>query len=148
MVGFPNKTSQIFNSPCTTIKDEEFNELIAQKDIEFSYFGKGTDSCDGYIKSLTDVESCNGIFKECFDFGLSSQSLENDETFVAFSSYQWEFWRFMNTKNETLKLTEVKANIQKICSGNHDFEFSSETDCFEVSYILNMLENIYGFKVF
>ena len=152
LVYFPNLTSQIFNSPCTKINDIEFMDEIKyaseNNDFEFSYeIQENYDvdqACQDAIQTLLNFHYCSDIFENCFDF---SQKSDNCDNFKAISSYQWEFWNFMNISKSSLTMGEASQKIIEICNTNTMPNRFGETDCFEVTYIFNILMNAYGFQV-
>ena len=152
LVYFPNSTSKIFNSPCTKINDIEFMDEIQyaseNSDFEFSYeIQENYDvdhACQDAVQTLLNLDYCSDIFENCFDF---SQKSENCDNFKAISSYQWEFWNFMNISKSSLTMGEASQKIIEICNTNTMPNRFGETDCFEVTYIFNILTNAYGFQV-
>ena len=129
---------------------DEIKYASENNDFEFSYeIQENYDvdqACQDAVQTLLNFHYCSDIFENCFDFSLTEKS-DNSENFKAISSYQWEFWNFMNISKSSLTMGEASQKIIEICNTNTMPNRFGETDCFEVSYIFNILTNAYGFQV-
>ena len=127
---------------------DEIKYASENNDFEFSYeIQENYDvdqACQDAIQTLLNFHYCSDIFENCFDF---SQKSDNCDNFKAISSYQWEFWNFMNISKSSLTMGEASQKIIEICNTNTMPNRFGETDCFEVTYIFNILMNAYGFQV-
>ena len=129
---------------------DEIKNASENNDFEFFYeIQENYDvdqACQDAVQTLLNFDHCSDIFENCFDFSLTEKS-DNCENFKAISSYQWEFWNFMNISKSSLTMSEASQKIIEICNTNTMPNRFGETDCFEVTYIFNILTNAYGFQV-
>ena len=101
-------------------------------------------ACDVFMKDF--VQNCSD-FEICYGFS-ENIDCDNETTFLAVSSYYWEFWRFLkddDSKETVLPMQNAIKEIERICnSPNTD---TTVTDCFEVTYIFHILTTGYRIKV-
>ena len=156
---FPQYLSDIFNdnSPCTEISDDEFMEKVKSLDfdLELHYFSDNSEDvttdeiCETAMKNLIDFDNCKDYFKEKYCFDLEEISSEKNEntTIYAMSAYYWNFWSFLNiSEHSGIHLDEIEHKIEQVC--NQPLEGGNgPTDCFQMQYILNLLQQGYGIKV-
>lgn len=147
LVNFPNTYNNVFDTPCTKIKNETFMKYIEDHWNTSIIFEASSvlNACDVFMKNF--VQNCSD-FEICYDFSEEADQnvgCNNENTpFVAVSSYYWEFWRFLkeDDSNDTvLSMQNAITEIERICnSPNTD---ANITDCFEVTYIFNILTTGY-----
>ena len=145
LVNFPNTYQDVFDTPCTQIKNETFMNYVQQNwntSITFESSGM-PGKCDEFMKDF--VMNCRD-FELCFDFSESQNEPENEIIFYAVSSYYWEFWRFLNTNSNvsTVSMQTAKTEIERICNSATT---ANITDCFEVTYIYHILSSAYKIQV-
>jgi len=102
----------------------------------------------------------------CLLFDPEKQFMRDMPAYFAMSSYYWEFFRFMNVRfiqkicftlqnnkvhfhfsSTSISFSDANNRIEDICG--QDFyltdeqeEFYNETDCFETSYIFDILTKV------
>ena len=143
MVDFPTTFQNVFDTPCTKINDEPFMHYVSENwknTVIFESIPNGNtfENCDDYMKLLL----LNCEFDICYDFA-KTQHISESENFVAVSSYYWEFWRFLGSNTSTVSVQKANSEIKRICNTP---SITNVTDCFEVSYIYNILTTAYGIQ--
>ena len=64
------------------------------------------------------------------------------------SAYYWNFWSFLNTSEHSgISFDEIDQKIDQICNQPLENDGNEPTDCFQMEYILNLLQQGYGIKV-
>ena len=144
---FPTDPKLIFGTPCTVTLNEDFNEAIENFPGNFSFTASYNQTlCREALDVLLDHQDCSETFAQgsCLDNDLYP-SKSGD--YFAVSSYFWEFWRTLGIDGNSTSLDKVKNKVDQVCSGEipEDCDWCSETDCFEVTYILDFLTYGYGF---
>ena len=155
---FPQYLSDIFNdnSPCTELLDEEFMKMVKNLDLdlELHYFSDDSEDhttdeiCEISMKNLIDFDNCKDYFHEKYCFDLERISDES-KSIYAMSAYYWNFWSFLNTSEHSgISFDEIDQKIDQICNQPLEDDGNGPTDCFQMEYILNLLQQGYGIKVF
>ena len=153
---FPQYLSDIFNnnSPCTELSDDEFMEIVKNldSDLELHYLSDDDEDyttdeiCESAMEKLIDFDNCKDYFKEKYCFDL--EKISENENIYAMSAYYWNFWSFLNISEHSsgITLDEIDQKIEQVC--NQPLEGGNgPTDCFQMEYILNLLQQGYGIKV-
>ena len=145
-MNFPNTYKNVFDTPCTKIKNETFMKYIEDHwNIKIVFEASIIpNTCDVFMKDF--VQNCSD-FEICYGFS-ENIDCDNETTFLAVSSYYWEFWRFLrddDSKETVLPMQNAIKEIERTCnSPNTD---ANVTDCFEVTYIFHILTTGYRIKV-
>ena len=122
------------------------------KDLELQYFNDNDEIINDFIhcseskalKSLLNIEMCFSTFNKCFDF-KDTQNIPDGEHFYALSAYYWNFWKFLNITETSINFIETQQRIQQVC--NYPQAENGPTDCFELTYIFNLLNRAYKIQV-
>lgn len=141
---FHKSFGEIFDTPCTRINDPEFMEIVGSHQnfkIEHVEVVNTFEHCDEELRNLLDFGQCS--FAECFDFD-NAKNVPEEETFYAMGAYIWVM-NFLNMSN-TIALEDALDQVRSICDSPEP-STNGETDCFELSYVLNILTRGYGFTV-
>ena len=152
LVSFPSTLPdllELVNSPCTTPVDKDFVQALENFNLNFTHVPSWVDqgTCDLANEVITTKDSCERLFGDlaCFD---RSRFQKPAHDFIAVSSYYWEFARLLGMENGSSgSFEDVKSKIDGVCamSGPGDSKMFSETDCWEVSYVFQVLTDVYGF---
>ena len=150
LVNFPNTYKNVFDTPCTKIKNETFMKYIEDHWNTSIVFEASNipNACDVFMKDF--VQNCSDfeIHYEFSDGETQNIDCDNETTFLAVSSYYWEFWRFLkddDSKETVLPMQNAIKEIERIC--NSPNTNATVTDCFEVTYIFHILTTGYRIKV-
>ena len=149
LADFPTSISEVFSTLCTEIKDTEFMKKVHENmDLELKYLSPGNDpenfnTCSSAMQDLLNDRSCQDKFNECFDF-KEVQNIPDGENFYGLSCYYWNFWRFLNvSQNTDISYSNAKDIIHQVCDHTLPTLEDGPTDCYEMSYILNLLDQSY-----
>ena len=141
--------SEVFSTLCTEIKDTEFMKKVQENmDLQLKYLSLGNDAnnfntCSSAMQNLLNYQSCQAKFNECFDF-KEVQNIPNGENFYGLSCYYWNFWRFLNVSQITdISYSNARGIIHQVCDHTLPTLEDGPTDCYEMSYILNLLDQAY-----
>ena len=98
------------------------------------------------MEKLIDFDNCKDYFKEKYCFDL--EKISENENIYAMSAYYWNFWSFLNTSEHSgITFNEIDQKIDQICNWPLEDDGNGPTDCFQIEYILNLLQQGYGIKV-
>ena len=154
---FPDNLTEILDSPCSNdLVDDDFKqalqEAIDNQDVILEHRipdeESSQDKCTLSVERFLYYETCINIFGNCFDF-TEVQSIPANEDFFAISTFYWEFWRFMEVSGSKIEMSKAKERIEEICSEDFasDDEKYGETDCFETTFIFQLLSQSYQIQV-